>query len=415
MNPRRVLFESWCGLGVALLLTARPVWAQSRVEYRYEQYQEDNDRVQVQTQGFWFQTELPPHVVMRGQFVHDALSGATPNGGPPPPGSDAVPLAKFKDERNAGFLESAIRYGRSTTTPQLAYSEESDYRSLGVSLTEAVDFNSKNTTLIFGLSRNFDSLNGTFQRRFVYKGETVWLLGINQLLSPLSVLTVNLTLNYQDGFLSDPYKGVNFAFRYPNPVFDPTPEGVNLGENRPRHRFTPTGFINLTQYVPRLKGSADINYRVHHNDWGIWSHTLGLEWHQNLGPRVVLSPLFRYYRQSAANFYGVRFTGDPLLPQGAQYALQSDGFTLLFNGDEGFPGDGATGSVPGHPAYFSSDYRLSELETFTFGVGIRVKLWDQVSFLASYKRYEMRGLDGVTPTGQYPSAHAGTVGLVFEF
>jgi hypothetical protein len=284
-----------------------------------------------------------------------------------------------------------------------------------LALTEAVDFNQKNTTLVLGLSRNSDSLSGTYQRSFVYKNESTILLGINQLLSPLTVLTANLSFGYQDGYLNDPYKGVNFTFSYPNPAFDPQDFDVNLGEKRPRHKFKQIGYLGLTQSFPKLRGSADFNYRLHHDDWGIWANTVGLEWNQKLGSRVILSPLFRYHRQTAADFYAVRFHGDPLLPEGGQYALQGDGVTVLFNGDEGFPGDGTPHSVPVHPNYYSSDYRLSALESFTVGAGIRIKLCDKAHLSLAYKRYIMRGLDGVTPQGQYPSANAFTAGLGVEF
>ena len=405
-------------LGLAFLITAlaaRKAQGQSRVEYKYERYQEDNDRTKVETHGFWFESELASKFTIRGQYVHDALSGATPTGGPPPAGTNAVPLTRFQDIRNAGFLEGAFKAGRTTTTPQVAYSEESDYRSLGLALTEAIDFNQKNTTLVLGISRNSDSLNGTYQRQYVYKNETSILLGINQLLSPLTVLTANLTFGYQDGYLNDPYKGVNFTFSYPNPAFDPVDFDVNLGEKRPRHKFKQIGYLGFTQSFPKLNGSADLNYRLHHDDWGIWANTIGLEWNQKLGSRVMLSPLFRYHRQTAADFYAVRFHGDPLLPDGGEYALQSDGVTVLFTGDEGFPGDGAAHSIPGHPNYFSSDYRLSALESFTVGAALRVKLCEHAYLSLAYKRYMMRGLDGITPKGQYPSAHAFTIGLGMDF
>ncbi len=411
-NPVRVL--GW--LTVVTTAAVRPVAGQSRVEYKYEYYQEDDNRAKVETHGLWFESELHPKFTLRGQYVHDALSGATPTGGPPPVGSNVVPLTQFSDERNAGYLEGAVKLGRTTTTPQISYSEESDYRSLGLALTEAIDFNQKNTTLVLGLSRNSDSLNGANQLNFVHKNDTAVLVGLNQLLTPLSVLTVNLSFGYQDGYLNDPYKGVNFAFTYlPDSPFNPTPYDVNLEEKRPRHKFKQVGYLGFTQNVPALKGSADFSYRLHHDDWGIWANTFGVEWNQKLGSRVVLTPLFRYHRQSAASFYGVRFVGDPLLPDGGQFAVQSDGSTLLFSGDEGFPGDGPAMTIPAHPSYFSSDYRLSEMETFTYGVGLRIKVCEHASVYLAYKRYEMHGLDGVTPQGQYPSAHAGTVGLGIEF
>ena len=38
------------------------------------------------------------------------------------------------DIRRAGYLESDLRVGRQTFTPQISYSRESDYESIGLSL-----------------------------------------------------------------------------------------------------------------------------------------------------------------------------------------------------------------------------------------------------------------------------------------
>jgi len=98
-------------------------------------------------------------------------------------------------------------------------------------------------------------------------------------------------------------------------------------------------------------------------------------WYQKLGRHIVFSPMFRYYRQSAASFYGTRFPD--------------------FN-------------TP--PTYYSADYRLSELESYAVGVSLNWKVRDWLSIDATYKRYVMRGLDSVTSPTAYPSANVLTVG-----
>jgi hypothetical protein len=70
------------------------------------------------------------------------------------------------DERFAGNLDTAIRYGRHTTTPQVSYSYESDYESIGLALNHAIDFNQRNTTLLLGVARNFDRVKGYYQNEY---------------------------------------------------------------------------------------------------------------------------------------------------------------------------------------------------------------------------------------------------------
>jgi hypothetical protein len=96
------------------------------------------------------------------------------------------------------------------------------------------------------------------------------------------------------------------------------------------------------------------------------------------GGRLIVRPAFRYYRQSAADFYDTEFTGNP------QFA--------------------------------SSDYRLSEEETTS--VGVQVRIWaikDRLAADLGYERYITRGLDGKTPQESYPDAHSFSAGLHLQF
>jgi len=93
----------------------------------------------------------------------------------------------------------------------------------------------------------------------------------------------------------------------------------------------------------------------------------------------------RYYYQTAADFYGIQFPGDPINdPDRA-------------------------------PRNYSADYRLSELETFTLGLEANIKLREQLDLHLGSQRYWMHGLDGVTDQSTYPDANIFTVGLSIAF
>jgi len=415
-------------LAVALFLSPRRTLAENRVEYRYEDYSEDRGRMQVQTHSMWFEYELHEKVVARGSYVHDALSGATPTGGPGYPGQE-FETVRMQDVRDAGFIETSIRAGRTLTTPQLSYSEESDYKSIGLSLTEAIDFNDRNTTLVLGVARNFDEVSGFWQRQSRYKGTLDFLVGVNQVLGPRTVASLNLTLGYSDGYLTDPYKGINFHVDLPpfgpydpqDANLDAVPYGSTAPERRPSHRFRQVVFGSLTHYITPLNASVEGSYRFHHDDWGVMAHTFQTLWNQKIGSRIVLSPLLRYHRQSAADFYRLRVNSDPGFGPG-RVAFTPDNFFYAQEGDGVFESDVLADpdsfvvvDIPAAPDSYSADYRLSELETWTAGVGLTVKLHDHVSLQLAYKRYVMKGLDGITPGGIYPDAHIFTVGLSASF
>jgi hypothetical protein len=415
-------------LALLLFLSPRRSLAENRFEYRYEDYSEDRGRMQVQTHSVWFEYDLHEKVVARGSYVNDALAGATPTGGPGYPGQE-FETVRMKDRRDAGFMEAAVRAGRTLTTPQISYSEESDYRSIGLSLTEAIDFNQRNTTLVLGVARNFDEVSGFWQRETRYKGTLDFLIGVNQVLGPRTVATLNLTLGYADGYLTDPYKGINFYQDLPpfgpydprDPNLDPIPFGASAPERRPSHKFRQMVFGSLTHYFAPMNAGAEASYRFHHDDWGVIAHTFQGVWNQKVGKRVVVSPLVRYHRQSAADFYRLRVNSDPGFGPG-RLAFTPDNFFYAQEGDGVFESDVLTDpdsflivTVPAAPDAYSADYRLSELETWTVGMGMTVQLHDRIALQLAYKRYVMKGRDGITPAGIYPDAHIATVGMSASF
>ena len=405
------------------LLIARPrrVQAQGRVEYRYEDYREDGNRMNVQTHSGWFEYALHEKVTARASITRDALSGATPTGGPGEPGGPGYEWVNMRDERIAGFAEASIRSGRTLTTPQVAYSEESDYTSTGLSLTETIDFNQRNTSLVLGLSRNCDSVKGRFQRTYRYRGTWDFLVGVNQVLGPRTYATFNLTVGYADGYLSDPYKGVNVYFDLPGDVFDANPWLAVDAEKRPSTKLKQVAYASINHLVPAVNGAAEASYRFHHDDWGVIANTVQVGWAQKLGKRVTVSPMFRYYHQTAADFFVVRVNSDPTFA-GSRVAFDaSNNFVGQEGVDPGFnlalsdPSNYQIISVPAFPQFYSADYRLSELQSFTYGVSVAIQVHERASVVLGYRRYDMQGLDRRIAAATYPDAHIFNVGLSASF
>jgi hypothetical protein len=194
-----------------------------------------------------------------------------------------------------------------------------------------------------------------------------------QLFGPKAYLTANVSLGTEHGYLADPYRGVMLAGELQN-----NPDDAALSpEVRPRQRNSETLYVSWTQFVTPLNGSFEVNDRLFHDSWGIYASTTELDWRQKLGKLIVLSPMFRYYVQHAANFYCLLVpTEDNKLP-----------------------------------SFYSSDYRLSEYETFTLGIAISCHIQKHLSLDFSYMRYILEGLDGATSQTAYPSANVFSFGL----
>ena len=366
------------------LLHPQRAAAEDHVDVKQEVYKEDNGRIEVNTSALEVEKKLTASTIARAKLVYDSISGASPNG-LPPQGGDQVPLKELTELRRAVNVELSQRWRANTFTPSFAYSIEHDYESYGAGYTQAIEFNQRNTSLVLGVAGTSDKIYPkSWFGRSEYKKSGDVLLGLTQLLGPKTILTINFTAGLSHGYLSDPYKAVHFTY-YPDPNY-PFPE------QRPKERTKEVGFLSLRHHVTPLNGSGELEYRIYHDSYGIFSHTVSLNWHQKLGRHLVLSPTLRFTQQSAANFYVTELPGDPSCP--ISNPLCPD--------------------VP-IPALYSADYRLSALHTWTYGFKADIHINDRLSIDFAYKRYTMHGDDHVTSASAYPSANIFTGGLTLWF
>jgi hypothetical protein len=365
-------------LGLTLSLP-RLLRAEDQVDYRYEYYQEDNNRMTINTHSVYFEQKLVDSIIAKGELVYDGISGATPTGTVYPTGK--IALTHLQDNRRSVSLQLDAKLGSNNTlTPGFAYSKESDYQSYGISLNDAIEFNQKNTTLQYGVSQNFDSVRNTDHDtgNFIWsdKYSTEGIVGVSQLLSPKTVFTADFTFGNDSGYLSDPYRLAGYQ---------PTgfPFSIGVPERRPSHRNKEVFYTSLTHYFDKVNGSLEGSYRFYNDSFGVIANTVGLTWREWLGKHLIAEPFFRFYEQSAADFYATTFSGP---------------FTINPNGPPGF---------------HSSDYRLSEFYSTDTGVQLTGVVNDHLRIIVGYHRYEMHGLDGKTSSAMYPQANVVTAGISF--
>jgi len=274
--------------------------------------------------------------------------------------TDTVPKQEIDDTRIGLNLEVGKRLGRHKPSAVFALSLESDYRSIGVSLKDSIDFNRKNTTVLLGVGGTFDEVDGLNVESAESKTTYEAIAGITQVLTRKTLGTVNLSVGTTDGYLSDPYKFVEI-------------DEVLYAENRPGSKDKWVLYTALTHHVERLNGSAEVSFRHYDDSFGIESDTLGLAWYQKIGDHLVVRPALRYYTQSAADFYGVLFAGAP--------------------------------------QYYSSDYRVSAFDAIGYGLKLVVKPSEHLAFDIAFERYSQDGTDGVTLDDAYVSSSYLIMGL----
>lgn len=363
---RRAAMSSVVGALAVYVMVHSTLRAEGTLESRYQYYQEDHHRIRVDSNYSLFRFDVQDSLSLDGTLLYSTISGASPTGWPPSAKGGSVPVVQIKDQRTAltlGITKSienhAVRLG-------VAYSDESDYRSAAYSVQDTISLNQKNTELVWGASFTDDTVeaNGTDFRRAKRSYDA--LVGLNQVLSPTDLLSVNVSLGWRQGFLSDPYKVVSL-------------NGGIEDDTRPGRKVEQLVWVQWTHYVESWRASVESSYRFGHNDWGSDSHTARVAMYKKWwGDRLMVGPSFRYYRQSAARFYAPSFSG--------------------------------------MPTYYSADYRLSAEETLSVGAQVRwFAVKEKVAVDVGVERYVTRGLDHQTSPSAYPSATCVSAGLHLQF
>lgn len=148
-------------------------------------------------------------------------------------------------------------------------------------------------------------------------------LSLSQIVNIRLQLLVLLDLAYQDGLLSLPFNRVYF-----------TDKSVGI-EKLPASRFKVPVSLRANYFL----GDRIIFrtfYRYYQDDWGLRAHTAELETVLKITPFISVSPFYRYYSQTAIDYF-------------AAY------------------GEHSTAA-----AYYSSDYDLSKFNSHFAGAGFRI-------------------------------------------
>ena len=420
----RLRFSAQIGV-LAFLLHVLPVRqgrAEDRLDVKTIYYEEGDGRVSVFAPTFLYEKSFGPSLTIKVEGIYNSISGATPSGAPPvarsgddgrederedigegpsfvyragatpssapstptssgrgsgtssstssssPAAADALggtlPFGDIEDTRMGLNVEVIKRLDRHALSGKLSFSTEDDYDSFGLALGDAIDFNMRNTTLRFGVGVTHDIVSPVNVSTDEDKDTVELLVGVDQLLGPKTRVSANVTYGRVEGFMTDPYKVVEL-------------NGALVPENRPGEQDKTTVALSFARFIEALRASAEVSYRWYDDSFGITSHTTSLAWYQRVGSEFIVRPVVRLYDQSAADFYAVRFSGTP--------------------------------------AFYSADYRVSEMQALGYGMKLIWSPSTRLSFDVAYERYEQEGKDSQTSADAYPSADIVTTGVRLWF
>ena len=367
---------------LALCLPRPSARADDSVNYKFENYREEDGRITVETQSGSADEDVGAFTHIRLSGTIDAISGATPTGQPAFAGSDQVPLTEIHERRKAWSGDLSQQVKNVNLDIGFADSRESDYVSNGWSLNTQTDFNEKNTTLLLGVAGTDDRVEVFYEPAYLPKHTNDAIIGVTQVLDPQTFVSFNVTLARATGYLAEPHKIVEKSVEIFTNIF----LLESFAENSPNERIRETAFATINHAFLGARGAVEATYRFYTDSFGIVANTVELSWLQHVGSRLVLEPSVRFYQQSAARFY--------------YYNLDNTAITPV--------------RVPmGTAPYYSSDFRLSALNSYSYGLTATWKPSDWMQLDVAYEKYDMRGRDGVTSASAYPSAGITTVGVKF--
>lgn len=391
-------------------------------------YYSEADRVSAGEAIFNATKTFADEEILNLKLTVDALTGASANGAVAQPnvqtftrpsGNGQYTTAAGDTPLDDTFHDTRVQINGQWTQPiapnytasgGVHISKEYDYLSLGVNGNLAFDFDRKNSTFSAGFSyfrdtftpeggipNAFssmligDSSSPTWDDDFAEtrigsedtKTTTDILLGFTQVINRRMITQFNYSYSMVDGYLTDPFKIISVVSGDSGITQD------NIYESRPDSRVKQSIYAQSLYHFD--SSVLDVSYRYMWDDWEITSHTIDSRFRIPLGDTFgresYIQPHFRFYQQSAAEFY------QPFL---------IDGDTL--------------------PTYASADYRIGEMTTFTVGLkyGLLVNNGHDLSFRLEYYRQTPKDAGFEAPGGLkdvdlYPTIDAIIAQVTYSF
>jgi len=192
-------------------------------------------------------------------------------------------LGSFSDQRIAGDIKVTHYFDEFSLGSGIALSTENDYDSFSALIESRMWTPSKNTVLAIGASASFDKVTSSADSSLSESKNTqTFLLGVTQIINPISIVQSNITFASDEGYLSEPYEP---------------------GDLRPDSRQAVAWLTRYNLFVDATDAALHLDYRLYRDSWGILSHTLEAAWYQPIYSWLMLRPSLRYYSQSSSDFY----------------------------------------------------------------------------------------------------------------
>jgi hypothetical protein len=282
-------------IALVTLVAAAPAGAavlpDDRADALYHRY--DGGGVTVDGPSLLVRKKFAEQYSVSANYYVDMISSAS---------IDVVTTASpYKEQRDQASLAVDMLNGKTQYSVSVTGSDENDYTANTASFDISQDMFGDLTTLSVGFSRGWDEVRKRGDKEF---SEPVdrrsYRLGLSQIVTPKLMMGLAYETITDEGFLNNPYRSV----RYLDPD---SPAGFAYQpEVYPRTRTSNAASLNAQYFLP-YRAALHGEYRWFTDTWGIDASTVRLGYTHPLGERWVIEGGYRWYDQSAADFYSDLF------------------------------------------------------------------------------------------------------------
>jgi hypothetical protein len=279
-------------LGIALAPAAlAAVLPEDRADVLYHRY--DGGGVTIDGPSLLVRKKFADKYSVSANYYVDMVSSAS---------IDVVTTASpYSERRTQTSLGADVLNGRTQYSVALSNSDENDYTARTAGFDVSQDLFGDLTNLSFGYTRGWDEVRKRGDDAFEEPVDrSTWRVGLTQILTPALMMGVSYELVSDEGFLNNPYRSVRYLDPDSASGFSFQPEVY------PATRTSNAVSIEARYFLP-YRAAVYGHYRWFGDTWGVDADTVKVGYTHPVGRRWILDLSYRWYGQSAADFYSDLF------------------------------------------------------------------------------------------------------------
>lgn len=276
---------------------------EDRADVLYFRY--DGGGVTINGPSMLVRKSIGEHVSVAANYYIDMVSSASID--------VQTSASPYEDERTQSMLSMDFLHGKSTYSIGYVNSDESDYTAKTLFASVSHDMFGDLTTISFSFKNGQNEvfknvkIDDVKQNDPAFNGglgsadmeSKSYSVGVSQIVTKNLILSGQYEVITDEGWLNSPYRSVRF--------FIGTDAQGQQPEVYPNTRSSNAASIRGKYFLP-WRAAVDGMYRFYTDTWGVVGHTGELGYVHPLDTKFaggdwILEGRFRYYTQTAADFY----------------------------------------------------------------------------------------------------------------